>query len=71
MKWIKNSEKNSKYFLNLEKHHKTLNVIRELKSNKEKKINKNYIVGEMVNFYTSLYTSKNIPNEKLTNIYQT
>lgn len=58
--------KNSKYFLNLVKHHQTLNVITEPKSHNGETINKTYyIIGEMVNFYTSSYACKNIPNGKI------
>lgn len=65
-RWIENGEKNSNFFLNLEKHRQTLNVIRELKSHYGETVNKtNSILGDMVNFYTSLYSSKNIPNENI------
>ena len=65
-KWIENGEKNSKYFLNLEKQHQSLNVIRELKQSNGEIVNKtNSLLGEMVAFYTNLYKSKDISNENV------
>ena len=68
LRWIEEGEKNSKYFLNLEKHNQSSNIIKELKTKDGKKIDKtNAILGEMQSFYSDLYTSKNISNEKIEN----
>lgn len=57
---------NSKYFLSLEKHNQSSNNIKEIKTKDGLKMNKaNAILGEMLNFYEELYTSKNIQNEKI------
>ena len=48
LRWIEEGEKNSKYFLNLEKHNQSSNIIKELKAEDGKKIDKtNAILGEM------------------------
>ena len=68
LRWIEEGEKNSKYFLNLEKHNQSSNIIKELKTKDGKKIDKtNAILGEMQSFYSDIYTSKNISDEKIEN----
>ena len=58
----------SNYFLNLEKHNQSSNIIKELKTKDGKKIDKtNAILGEMQSFYSDLYTSKNISSERIEN----
>ena len=64
-KWINEGEKNTKYFLNLEKRHQSSNVIKELKT-QEGNVNNDYeIIGEMCKFYETLYTSKDINDENI------
>ena len=60
-------ERCSKYFLNLEKSRQKQSVIKELKVNENHFENTNDILGAMCNFYTSLYSSDNIPDEFIDN----
>ena len=66
-KWIEDGEKNTKYFLNLEKRNYNNTCIKTLINNDKKEITDTQeIIKEQKNFYQNLYTSK-IP---LDNIYK-
>ena len=66
-KWMLEGERCSKYFLNLEKSRQKQSVIKELKVNENHFENTNDILGAMCNFYTSLYSTDNIPDEFIDN----
>ena len=57
-RWYNEGEKNTKYFLNLEKRHFKNNVISQLKLNNEEFITSDKeILSECENFYKNLYSS--------------
>lgn len=67
-RWINEGEKNTSYFLGLEKKNQTNNTIKELKDVNNKKINTNSeIIKEICNFYENLYTTKSIDCNKISN----
>ena len=67
-KWINEGEKNTKFFLGLEKSHQTFNVIKELKTSDGRTAkSENEVLGEMCNYYENLYTSKNINDHDIDN----
>lgn len=58
-KWVEEGERNSKYFLNLEKRNYNTNYIKTLITKENKHIdNLNDIICEQRNFYESLYSTK-------------
>ena len=63
--YVENGEKNTKFFLNLEKKRQEQNVITELKNENGKTLNKREaILQEIENFYKNLYSSKIISDTK-------
>ena len=59
VKWVEEGEKNSKYFLNLEKRNHDVKHIKKLITGTKMEITKpNEILKEQRNFYQELYTSK-------------
>ena len=67
-KWINEGEKNTKFFLGLEKKHQTQNIIRELTNENNDFLNTDEeILGEMCNFYEKLYDTQNINNSDIEN----
>ena len=67
-KWINEGEKNTKFFLGLEKKHQTQNIIRELTNENNDFLNTDEeILGEMCNFYEKLYDTQNINNSDIGN----
>ena len=70
--WVKEGERNTKYFFGFEKSHQSNNVIKKLVTNENIHVNTNNdILGEMFNFYENLYTSKNINDNDIDNYLQT
>ena len=58
-KWVEYGEKNSKYFLNLEKQNYNIKYIKKIiKPDGTEIHNPNQIIDEQVNFYSDLYRSK-------------
>ena len=58
-KWVENGEKNTKYFLNLEKRNYNIKYIKCLVTHENKTINDpNEILKAQFDFYKALYTSK-------------
>ena len=73
-RWVEHREKNTKYFINLEKRNYNKKVITKLKKSDGKEItDPNHILREEENFYTNLYSPEisNFSKEKLeeANIY--
>lgn len=67
-RWINEGEKNTSYFLGLEKKNQTNNTIKELRDVNNKIINTNSeIIKEICNFYENLYTTKSIDGNKISN----
>lgn len=64
-KWVSDGEKNTKYFLSLEKKHQTLNVIHEVLGENNLLTEDHDILGEMCDIYENLYSSKLISNEDI------
>lgn len=64
-KWVSDGEKNTKYFLSLEKKHQTLNVIHEVLGENNFLTEDDDILGEMCDIYENLYSSKLISNEDI------
>lgn len=64
-KWVSDGEKNSKYFLSLEKKHQTQNVIHEVLSENSLLTEDDDILGAMCDYYENLYSSKLISNEDI------
>ena len=65
LKWYNEGEKNTKYFLNLEKRHFQLSTINQLKNDHEFVTSDSKILAEYETFYKELYTTnkKGIPAE--------
>ena len=66
--WVEHGEKNTKYFLNLEKRNYNKNVITKLKKSDGTEItDPNHILREEEKFYTNLYSSEisNFSKEEL------
>ena len=74
-RWVEEGEKNSKYFLNLEKRNRTSNAIFKIQNTKgELLVENKLILKEIKGFYKTLYTSSEcdpgeffhgLPNRKL------
>ena len=58
-KWAKIGEKNTKYFLNLEKHHATKKAVFKLQSANGIITDQKEILTRLKNFYSSLYSEEN------------
>lgn len=69
--WVEFGERNSKYFLNLEKHNKANNVIHRLKTdNNDILIGKHEVLANLRDFYATLYTSGEVdPSLIFSNIF--
>ena len=57
-KWVEEGEKNTKYFLNLEKKNYLNKLISTLSIDGKITTNKNEISNELTNFYQELYSEK-------------
>ena len=70
-RWVEEGERNTKYFLNLEKRNKSCNVIRKLIGEDGREIvSGDIILKELKDFYASLYTSEGcIPSSFCSNIH--
>ena len=67
-RWIEFGEKNSRYFLGLEKWHNDKKFIKSLKNEQEDLVNdQKLILEELVNFYEKLYFETETNNCKLAN----
>jgi len=67
--WVEKGEKNTSYFLNLEKYRQSKNAIYTLKQPDGSLVDtKNEVLCELLSFYKTLYTSKMIPTDT-TNSY--
>jgi hypothetical protein len=65
--WYEEGEKNSKYFLNLEKRNKSKSTVQKLIVNESEISNPSEILREIKNFYTDKYSKKsknNLPSCK-------
>ena len=69
-KWIADGEKNTKFFLSLEKAHQQNNTIRELKTRDGNVFENGNILNTMCNFYSNLYTSNNIDDADIDSYLQ-
>lgn len=66
--WVENGEKNTKYFLNLEKRNFNIKYIKSLiKKDNKLTYNHDEIMEEQYNFYKDLYSSKHKDSKKLEN----
>ena len=64
--WVEKGEKNTAYFLNLEKYRQSKNAIFKLtKSDGQQVDSKENILTEIGNYYQKLYSSKNVPAEEI------
>ena len=71
-RWMREGEKNSKYFFDLEKQHQCNNVIKELTTVDNRHVHTNNdILGEMCKFYEELYTSKSVDDNDIDNYLYT
>lgn len=68
-KWMLEGEKSSKYFFNLEKSRQKQSIIKELKTDNSTFDKTNDIMGVMCDFYEKLYSSNNVSDIALMNIY--
>ena len=65
-KWIKEGEKNTKYFFGLEKKHQSHNIINELNADQNGTVySNNDILGEMCNFYENLNSTKHVKDDDI------
>lgn len=64
-KWITEGERNTKFFLGLEKKHQANNTILEIKTDNKTVASNGKIIEEMCHFYENLYTSKSIKNDDI------
>nr|CAB3264534.1 pol-like protein [Phallusia mammillata] len=60
-RWVENGERNSKYFLNLEKRHSAKKSIEKLNIDGVTNTDQNTILNELVLFYEQLYQQPNNP----------
>ena len=65
VKWIEEGERNTSYFLGLEKHYQSLNVIRRVTEQTKSVYSDNDILKEICSFYEKLYQSKQINNNEI------
>lgn len=66
-KWIDEGEINSSYFLKLEATHQNSNSIKSIRKGQDFITKSNDILGELCNFYTELYQSIGIHENKIKN----
>ena len=66
-KWIEEGEKNTKYFLGLEKKQQTNNTIFDIKKNRKTSSSNSEILQNMCYFYENIYTNKSTNDEKIAN----
>lgn len=67
-KWLEEGERSTRYFLKLERKRQTYNRIDTLRNgNGEQIYDDHEILDELVKFYSRLYSSKNIDEEKINN----
>ena len=67
-KWVEKGERNTRFFLNLEKQHQLNNCIFNVKNAKGNLLdNKVDIMSEAMNFYKNLYTSHGVTNIEIQN----
>ena len=65
-RWVEEGEKNSKYFLNLERRNKSVNCITKLKKDDESVITENVdILKSIESFYRSLYSRRTLDSPRL------
>ena len=65
-KWVEQGERSTSYFLNLEKHHQSLNCIGVLKTEMGTKVTTDKeILDEITKFYSKLYSSINTDTRKV------
>jgi hypothetical protein len=65
-RWVEEGEKNSKYFLGLEKKRQTNNFITTLKNKDGHNVyKKELIINETVNFYQNLYNPSEVPENDI------
>ena len=62
---IEEGERNTSYFLGLEKHYRSLNVIRKVTEQTKSVYSDNDILKEICTFYEKLYQSKQINNNEI------
>ena len=68
-RWAENGEKNTKYFLNLEKRNYDKKVIHELKSGKGIiKTDQKEILAELVDYYKQLYLGSNCTKSQINDL---
>jgi hypothetical protein len=68
--WAEHGEKNSKFFLNLEKFNYTNKNITMLEINKEPVTDEKIILSEIKNYYENLYSSNRTDHRKMENILE-
>ena len=67
-RWTEFGEKNTKYFLNLEKRQQQRNVIKELQTTKNTLKNSKLILKKLTSFYKQLYSDANdVPTNDMIN----
>ena len=68
---VEKGEKNTAYFLNLEKYRQSKNAIFKLTKSNGKQVNsKEKILTEIGNYYQKLYGSKNVPAEEMNTYFE-
>ena len=69
--WVEKGEKNTAYFLNLEKYRQSKNAIFKLTKSDGKQVDsKENILIEIVNYYQQLYSSKNVPTVVINSYFE-
>ena len=69
--WVEKGEKNTAYFLNLEKYRQSKNAIFKLtKSDGNEVDSKENILIEIVSYYQQLYSSKNVPTVEINSYFE-
>ena len=67
VKWVEEGERNSKYFLTLEKSRQSNNVIRRVNTGSETVISSQLIINEISNYYKKLYSPDDVQGEVIMN----
>ena len=69
--WVEKGEKNTAYFLNLEKYRQSKNAIFKLTKSDGKQVDsEENIITEIGNYYQKLYSSKNVPAEEINTYFE-